>query len=178
MKTKIVLSVLLVNLALGGYIPIPAPIPMGNYSMYAGQTWTGTFDIIDPNGPVGLTISCSPAGLVISEPNIVTVDGYPEARKYIYPYKYTATLNGTKEFTITSTDTLGVVVEQKIVFNVKGNAPHVFTGCRGGVGETSKWTEYDAQWQYLSPKVTGGNTYVMQMRGNGTGVETNIYKQE
>lgn len=185
MKTKIVLSMLLSELVLGGYIPTPAPVPMGDFIVYQGETRKGWFSIDDPNGPEGLTISCSPPGLIISEPNIYPVERFPEAKKYVYPYTFTPVKTGIHVFEITSVDSAGVTVTNQIKYTVKGNAPHVFTGCREGIyqssGQTNKaWDKYDTQWQLLSPKVTNGNIYVMQMRSNesGRGVETNIYRQD
>jgi phospholipase/lecithinase/hemolysin len=115
-------------LACASYKPKPAPVPMATIQVYAGQTYSDTFTIADPNGPLGLTIQCEPSGLVIEEPNILLVDGYPDARLYVYDFTFKAISTGTKTFTITSTDSLGVVVINKLVFNVAGNDPQVFIG--------------------------------------------------
>ena len=127
---KIFMILLLVEIAIGGYIPIPALTPMGDFTVYQNQTVQGSFTIEDPNGPVGLTITTTPSGLVIEEPNITTIANYPEAHKYVYSFKYQPVSVGLKTFNIKAVDSLGVEVNQQIIFDVKGNAVHVFTGCR------------------------------------------------
>lgn len=132
MKVKIFISIVMVlfvaMLACASYRPKPAPVPMATINVYAGSTYSDIFTIADPNGPAGLTITCEPSGLIIEEPNILPVEGYPEARLYVYDFTYKATSTGTKTFTITSVDSLGVVVTNQIVFNVAGNDPQVFIG--------------------------------------------------
>lgn len=123
-----VLIMFVTLLACASYKPTPAPVPMATINVYAGSTYRNIFTIADPNGPVGLTITCEPAGLIIEEPNILPVEGYPEARLYVFDFTYKAVSTGIKTFIITSTDSLGVVVTNKIVFNVAGNDPHVFIG--------------------------------------------------
>lgn len=123
---------ILTEIALGGYVPIPAPTPMLDHVTYRGKVVTGSFDIEDPNGPEGITIMVTPsnAGLVIGEPTITVIEGFPDARKYVFPWTFTATKTGRQSFEIKSEDTMNVVVNQKMDFNVKGNEPQVFTGCR------------------------------------------------
>lgn len=132
MKAKIFIGVVMVLfvalLACASYKPTPAPVPMLDIDLYAGDTYTNVFKIADPNGPLGLTITVEPSGLVVGEPNILPVEGYPEARIYVYPFSYKATSTGIKTFMITATDSLGVVVTQQIIFDVKGNDAHVFIG--------------------------------------------------
>lgn len=111
------------------YKPTPAPDPMGDFTLFAGETFYGEFVIEDPNGPAGLTVTSEPGGLTINEPVITVIDEYPDAKRYIYLFRYIATSTGTKNFTITSTDSLGVTVQQIIRFEVVGNDPQVFTGC-------------------------------------------------
>lgn len=138
MKTKTIfvsaLVLFVALLACASYKPTPAPVPMLDTVVYAGETYTNVFRIADPNGPLGLTITVEPLGLIVGEPNILPVEGYPEARVYVYPFSFHATSTGIKSFMITSTDSLGVVVTQQIIFDVKGNDPQVFIG----VGEPNE----------------------------------------
>lgn len=169
MKTKLLLGLLLAGLAFGGM-----PVPMGDFTIYTGQTFYGEFDITDSNGPVGLTIESSPAGLIIGTPTITTVG--TEGRKYVYPFSYTAATAGVKIFDIKATDSAGVAVSQQIKFTVKSNAPHVFTGCRQTVKPVvnNAWERFDVTW----PVHYDANTYYIQMRETDGNIETNIYAQK
>jgi hypothetical protein len=136
MSKKLVNAVMLVLfvmsislLVFGAYSP--APTPMGDYTIQKGVVFEDVFYIVDPNGPEGITVICEPAGLIIGTPTIQSIEGDAEKKLYSFPYTYTATSPGTYLFRIISTDSEGIVVEQQIVIKVKGNAPHVFTGCRG-----------------------------------------------
>jgi len=146
----IILFSILAVVAFGDYQP--ASVPMGNYTVQQGVTFSDTFYIIDPNGPAGLTIGCEPPGLIINEPVISSIEGDSEAKLYAYPYTFTPTHTGTFTFTIISADTMGTTVEQQIVFNVEGNAPQVFMGC-AGMGYVPPQTvssnfEEQVKWKY------------------------------
>ena len=138
MKAKILLIIIIISfvalLACASYKPTSASVPMLDIDLYAGDTYSNVFKIADPNGPQGLTITVEPSGLIIGEPNILPIDGYPEARIYVYPFSFQAVTTGIKTFMITSTDSLGVVVKQQMIFDVKGNDAHVFIG----VGEPNE----------------------------------------
>jgi hypothetical protein len=136
MSKKLVNAVIMVMLimslsllAFGVYTP--APTPMGDYTIRKGVVFEDVFYIVDPNGPEGITVICEPDGLVISTPTIQSIEGDAEKRLYSFPYTFTATSPGTYVFRIIATDTEGIVAEQQIKIVVKGNAPHIFTGCRG-----------------------------------------------
>ncbi len=132
MIKKVMLILVLGTLVFGGYVPVPAPVPMGDFVVYQNHQANGSFTIEDPNGPEGMTITVSPNDLVIGGPVITSIADDPagEAKRYTYPWSYLPLSVGRHEYNITATDSLGVAANQKIVYTVKGNAPHVFTGCR------------------------------------------------
>lgn len=129
-----ILALMIFTIVLASYEPVPAPEPMGEFVIAKGEVFYGEIEIEDPNGPEGIILICEPSGLIISEPNILVIWTDPntgeQARRYTYPFNYTPASAGKKTFTVISTDTEGITVEQEIVFIVKGNAPHIFTGCR------------------------------------------------
>lgn len=132
MKTKIILTLVLIDLAFGGYIPIPMPVPMYDGVVYQYHKYQIEFNITDPNGPEGLTISVTPPDFQFSDP-VITIDSDdPTGQAKIYHYKteHTFTATGQKNYAITATDSMGTVANQQMKFDVRGNAPHVFTGCR------------------------------------------------
>lgn len=185
MKAKIyifLLIIFLTSIVFANYVPKPADDPMGSFTVYKGEIFTGEFLIEDASGPVGYTIICEPEGLIIDEPNITNItggDGEILAREYIYRFKYIPEQDGEKIFTITATDSLGISASAKIRFEVAGNAQHVFTGCREiksvvsdlePVNNNEAWTEYDVQW-----RVPGFDS-VHQMKKDGYGIKAQFVK--
>ena len=132
MKAKVILTLLLIDLALGGYVPIPMPVPMYDGVVYQNHSYKILFNITDPNGPEGLTISVTPPDFQFGNP-IITIDSNDPkgiAKIYHYQTEHIFSSTGKKDYAITATDSLKTVANQQMKFDVQGNAPHVFTGCR------------------------------------------------
>lgn len=107
---------------------------MGDFTIERNEVFYGEVEIYDPNGPEGMTIRAEPNDIVFGEPNMTIVAVDPDtndvSRTYIFPFEYSSSIGGKKTFEIISVDTEGITVTQELIFRVKGNAPHFFTGVR------------------------------------------------
>lgn len=154
MKTKIIVMLCVLPLVLGmaifvaaaasgGYVPTPAPVPMKTFNVYANTLVHGYFNLEDPSGPEGMSITIEPNGINITSFVVTPIADYPDARRYTYYFDYLVG-ETSKTFTVKSFDSRNREVDNSIVFNVLEDALQVFTEC----GEITEPNEpVSAIWQ-------------------------------
>lgn len=130
MRTKIISMLFLTTIVLaagGGYVPIPAPVPMGTFDVNEGVLFHGQFKIEDAGGPKGIRLVIEPNELKITSSTVVSISGYKYARRYIYNYDFMPV--ESKTIIVKSYDSKDREVVNKIVFNVAKDTLQVFTEC-------------------------------------------------